>query len=97
MTPVVCPQCCPQLAHLREIATSGLKNILDCAEAMKADTDALPDDLKPYGEALSNISMEVLIKNYIECLRFISELGMRDITRLALPPNHQTKPDLLKE
>jgi hypothetical protein len=90
-------ECCPQLAKLREYAASGLKNILDSVEAMKADTDSLPDDLKPYGEAMTKFSMEVLIKSYVERLRLISELGMRDITRAALPPNHQTKPDLLKE
>jgi hypothetical protein len=87
MLPVICPQCSPNLAHLREIAASGLKNILDCAKAMKTETDTLPDDLKPYGEAMTKISMKVLIGSYAESLQLMSE----EITRAALPPNHQTE------
>jgi hypothetical protein len=90
-------ECCPHLAQLREYAASGLKNILDCAEAMKADTDSLPDDLKPYGEAMTKFSMEVLIKSYVERLRLISELGMWDITRAALPPELQPEQEVFKE
>jgi hypothetical protein len=90
-------ECCPHLAELREYAASGLKNILDCAEEMKLKTDALPDELKPYGEAMTKFSMEALITSYVERLRLISELGLRDITRAALPPEQQTEEEVFKE
>jgi hypothetical protein len=78
--------CCPHVAHLCGFAACGFQHIMHVAEAMQTDTDALPDDLKRYGEAITNISMEVLIKHYVDCLQLFSELGVRDITRLALPP-----------
>jgi hypothetical protein len=84
-------ECCPQLAKLREYATSGLKNILDCAKAMKTKTDTLPDDLKPYGEAMTKFSLEVLIGSYAESLQLISE----EITRAAIPPEQQTEQESL--
>jgi hypothetical protein len=96
MTPVICPQCSPHLAHMRELAVSGLKNILDCAEEMKLKTDALPDEIKPYGEAITKISMEVLIKSYVERLRLSSELGLRDIAQRHSRPNNRLNKRYLK-
>ena len=90
-------ECCPHLAELREYAASGLKNILAYVEEMKLKTDALPDELKPYGEAMTKFSMEVLIKSYVERLRLISELGLRDTARTALPPEQQTEQEVYKE
>jgi hypothetical protein len=82
---------CPHVAHLCGYTVCGLKNILDCAEEMKSKSDALPDELKPYGEAIVNISMEMLIEHYIACLQAISELDIREITRKAQPPEQQTE------
>jgi hypothetical protein len=96
MQPVICPKCSPQLAKLREYAACGLKHIMALAEEMKTDTDTLSDDLKPYGEAMTKIIMEVLIESYVESLRLISELSLQEITRAALPPNQQTEPDSLQ-
>jgi hypothetical protein len=93
MLPDTVTTCCLHLAQLCGFAACGLKNILDCAEAMQAETDSLPDDLKPFGEAMTKLIMEVLIENYTACLQLISELGMQEITRAALPPTDQTEPD----
>jgi hypothetical protein len=84
-------QCCPQFAHLSEYAACGLKNIWKFAADMKADTDAMPDDLKPYMQELSNIILEALIESYAECLRLIPELAYQEITREARLPNHHTE------
>jgi hypothetical protein len=96
MQPAFCPQCSPHLAHMREIAASGLKTILAFAEEMKTETDALPDDLKPIGEALAEVSLRVLFESYAETLKLISELGQQEIVQAAIQPNQQTKPDLLE-
>jgi hypothetical protein len=93
MLPDNTTKCCPHMAHLREIGFSGLKDIMRVAEALKTDTDTFPDDLKPYGEAMTKIFMEALIKNYAEWLQLISELGLQEIAREARPPEHQTEPD----
>jgi hypothetical protein len=96
MLPDNTTECCPHMAHLQEIGFSGLKNIMRVAEAMQTDTDTLPDDLKPYGEAMTKIFMEALIKNYAECLQLIAELGLQEITRAAIPPEQQTGQDSLQ-
>ena len=85
------------LGILREYATSGIKHILACIEEMETDTASLPDELKGIAEALTKCITQVLIESHIESLKLISELGMRDITRAALPPNHHTEPDSLEE
>jgi hypothetical protein len=97
MLPDTVTNCCPHMALLCGYATYGLRQIMHVAEIMQTDTAKLHDDLKPYGEVLTKIMMEVLIKSHAECLELIAELGIQEITRAALPPNHQTKPDLLKE
>jgi hypothetical protein len=89
-------ECCPHLAHLREIAVSGLKNILDCAEEIKTVTDTLPDDLKPIGQALADFTMQALIESYAETLKLISDLGIQKIAQAGIPPTPHTEPDLLK-
>jgi hypothetical protein len=95
MLPDTRTTCCPHMAHLYGFATCGFQHILHAASAMQTDTDSLPDDLKPYGEALTNIIMEVLSKHYVACLRLISELGMRDITQAALLPEQQIEQESL--
>ena len=97
MLPDTVTNCCPHMALLCGYATYGLRQIMSVAESMQTDTAKLHDDLKPYGEVLTKIMMEVLIKSHAECLELIAELGIQEITRAALPPEHQTKPDLLKE
>jgi hypothetical protein len=96
MLPATRTTYCPHVAHLCEYATCGLKNIMDCAVEMMSKTDALPDDLKPYGEALTKIIMGVLSASYVEHVHLIAELGMRDIAQAALPPEQQTEQELLQ-
>jgi hypothetical protein len=81
---------------LREIAVSGIKNMMDVAEHLKTETDTLPDDLKPFGEALADFTMQVLIESYAETLKLISDLGIQKIARAGIPPTPHTEPDLLK-
>jgi hypothetical protein len=83
MLPANRTECCPHLAHLSKYAASGIKHIMDCAEQMKTITDDLPDDLKPFGEALTKFSLEVLSGSYAESLKLFSELGLQEITRAA--------------
>jgi hypothetical protein len=84
-------QCCPHMVHLYEHAACGLKHIMHLAESLMTDTDTLSDDLKPYGEEITKIIMEVLIESYVERLKLISELGLQEIARAALSPNYQTE------
>ena len=97
MLPDTVTNCCPHMALLCGYATYGLRQIMSVAESMQTDMDTLPDDLKPFGKAMTKIIMEEPIKSHAECLELIAELGIQEITRAALPPEHQTKPDLLKE
>jgi hypothetical protein len=83
----------PHLTHLSEYAAASIKHIMKFAEHMKTVTDTLPDDLKPTGQALAEISIQALAESYIESLMLISELGLQQITRSARPANHHTEPD----
>jgi hypothetical protein len=96
MLPAICPECSPHVAYLRAYAASGIQHILDFAKEMKIVTDNLPDDLKPTGQVLTQIAMQALIESYAETLRLISDLGLQEIIRTAIPPNQQTEPDSLK-
>src|ERR671914_494324 len=96
MLPDTRTTCCPHVAHLCGFAACGLITILDCAEEMKSKIDALPDELKQYGEAIAHISMEVLSASYVEHLHLIAELGLRGITQAALPPEQQTEQESLQ-
>lgn len=91
MQPVIRPQCPLQLAHFRDIATSSIKNIMDLAIQMETETANLPDELRPFGEMLTEIAMHTIIKSYAESLQLLTELGLQEITRAALLPNHQTE------
>jgi hypothetical protein len=91
MQPVIYPQCSLQLAHFRDIATSGIKHILELAEQMETETANLPDELKPFGEMLTEIAMQVIIKSYAKSLQPQFSEGLQKITRVALLPNHQTE------
>jgi hypothetical protein len=91
-------KCCPHLAQLCESAICGQKQIIEVAEQMMHDTDALPDDLKPFAELLDKITIEMLIKCFAESLLLSSELGLQEIARTTatsdvavLSPNHQTE------
>jgi hypothetical protein len=64
---------------------------MEFAKDMQTVNDTLPDDLKPTGELLTKMSIEALTEFYAESLRVFSELGLQEITRAALPPNHQTE------
>jgi hypothetical protein len=80
------------LANSIKCATSSvIKHIMAFAEEMQTYIDTLPDDLKPYGEAITKFSMEVLIGSYAERLQLISE----EITRVAIPPEQQTEQESL--
>ena len=83
---------CSHLAYLCEYATCGQKCIMEIAEQMMHETDALPDDLQRYGDALTKLIMEVLIGSYAESLKLISELGLQEIARAEIPPP-RTEPD----
>jgi hypothetical protein len=72
------------LATLRAYAASGIKDIMEFAEYMKTVTDTFPDDLKPFGKALTDITLQALIESYFECLMLLQE-----ITRAAPAPNHR--------
>jgi hypothetical protein len=96
MPPVIRQQCSPHVAHLREIAASGIKDILALAKELKTETDTLPDELKPISQTLAEITMQELIRSYATCLRLISDLGMQEITQAALAPTHHTEPDSLQ-
>ena len=73
-------ECCPHLTHLREHAASGSKNILELAQYLNTENDTLPDELKPLGQALTDMTMRILTGSYAECLMRISELGLQEIT-----------------
>jgi hypothetical protein len=50
-------KCCPHLASLQAYAVFGRKHIMEAAEQMMTETDALPDDLKPLAEQLNKFTM----------------------------------------
>jgi hypothetical protein len=64
---------------------------------LQTDIDALPDELKPISQALTDITMRLLIESYAEHLRFISECAYREITQPGIPPKPQTEPDLIEK
>jgi hypothetical protein len=96
MQPVIRPQCSLQLAHLRDIAASSIKNIMDLAVELETETANLPAELKPIWETLTEITMHTIIKSYAESLQLLTELEFQEICRAAIQPNHQTEPDLLE-
>jgi hypothetical protein len=91
MQPVIRPQCSLQLAHFRDIATSSIKNIMDLAVQLENETANLPDELKPFGEMLTEITLHTMIKSYAESLQLLTDLELQEIARAALSPNHQTE------
>lgn len=70
--------CCPQMAFVCGYATCGSKHIMRVVEAMLTATDALPDDLKLFGQALNEIAIQVLTEAFIESLKLYSELGLQE-------------------
>lgn len=87
-------ECLPHLARLREFTASGLKNILDYAEEMKTWTDALPDDLKPFGQVLTEMSLQALTESYLESLRLYWEWDLQQITQAAAASDVQPSSDV---
>jgi hypothetical protein len=71
------------LAYHKAYAASGRKHIMEFAEAMKAETDTLPDDLKPLGELLSKIWIQVLTESFAEGLLLFAERGLQEIARVG--------------
>jgi hypothetical protein len=71
------------LAYQKAYADFGKKQIMEFAEDMKTETDTLPDDLKPLGELLSKICMQVLTESFVESLVLFAERGLQEITRVG--------------
>jgi hypothetical protein len=83
MPPAICPKCYSHVATLREYAATEIQNIVEFAERMQSATAAAPDDLKPFGEALTKHLLERLTELYAASLERFSELAMQEITRAA--------------
>jgi hypothetical protein len=92
----ICPRCSPQMATLREYATSGIKQIMGFTEEMKTKTDSLPDDVKPFAERLNEITLQALVEAFAERLKLISELGLQEIVQAAMPPTYYKNQTSLK-
>ena len=71
------------LAYHKAYAASGRKQIMEFAEDMKAGTDSLPDDVKPLGELLSKIIIQVLTESFVESLLLFAERGLQEIARVC--------------
>jgi len=84
------------LGTLREYAAFGIQHIMAFAEDMESVTATLSDDLKPIAEALTTVSIQALTAAYAETLTCLAELGLQEFIQVAIPANHQTKPDSLK-
>jgi hypothetical protein len=54
---------------------------MELAESLNTENDTLPDELKPLGQALIDITMRILTESYVECLMMISEQGLQEIAR----------------
>jgi hypothetical protein len=82
-------KCCSHLASLQAYAVFGRKHIMEVAEQMMHETDALPADLKPLGEAMTQLVIQVLTESYAESLHLIAELGFQEIIQAAQAPNNK--------
>jgi hypothetical protein len=56
---------------------------MELAEYLITQNDTLPEELKPLGQALTDMTMKILTESYVECLMTISELGLQEITQAA--------------
>jgi hypothetical protein len=74
--------CCLYLATLRGCAASGRKNIMELAEYLNTENDTLPEELKPLGQALTDMAMKILTESYVECLMMISKRGLQEIAQV---------------
>jgi hypothetical protein len=98
MLPAHRTECYPHhLANLIGYADTGIKNIVAFATDLQTDSDALPDELKPISQALSDFTLRLLIEFYAEHLSFISERAYQEITRAGIPPTPQAEPDLIEK
>jgi transcriptional regulator with XRE-family HTH domain len=66
------------LLHDRgNFAASGQKNVMDAVEYMKTVDDELPDELKPIGQAFT----QIITSNFADSLTMLSAMGLEGITR----------------
>jgi hypothetical protein len=77
------------LNDLGGLAVTGQKFVLDVAEELSDHTDNLPAHLQPLGEALTQVSVQVLSAKYIEQLKFNAEMGNRQIAQATTPKQPQ--------
>jgi hypothetical protein len=83
MLPDIRTACQLHVENLEAYATSGRKTIMELAEYLNTQNDTLPEELRPLGQALTDMTMKILTESYVECLMMISELGLQEITRGA--------------
>jgi hypothetical protein len=84
MLPAHRTECYPHhLANLIGYADTSIKHILAFATDLQTDSDALPDELKPISQALSDFTLRLLIGFYAEHLSFISEREFHLRTRVS--------------
>lgn len=69
------------LVNLERFIASGKKSLLEVMEYLMAQDAELPAELRPLGEALTKISLEVLTGTFAEDITMLSQLGLEDIVR----------------
>jgi hypothetical protein len=79
MLPDARTACLLHLAYMKVYAAAGKKHIMEFAEEMQAGTATLPDDLKPIGELLTTIYLQVITDSFAESFRLIAEQGLLEI------------------
>jgi hypothetical protein len=72
---------CLFLATSEGYLAFGKQHVMDVADYMQEVTNTLPDDLKPLGELLSKILIQVLTNSFTESLALFTERGLREIAR----------------
>jgi hypothetical protein len=58
---------------------------LDVVNHLTQMTNDLPDELQPVGEVLTNASTKILSGSYVECLKFLAEMGFQEIAQATKP------------
>jgi hypothetical protein len=78
-----------QLKLLGGFAANGQKYVLDVGTHLTEITNALPEELQPVGETLTNASLKILSMSYIESLQFLAERGFQTIDQATPPGQYQ--------
>jgi transcriptional regulator with XRE-family HTH domain/predicted DNA-binding transcriptional regulator AlpA len=81
--------------HLKDLggfAASGEQYVVDAIEYMTTIADDLPDELKPIGQALTQVSSEILTASYAESLRVFSALSLEGFARATEQPPQAALP-----